>query len=108
MLKIKCDNLEKAETDKFLKERNEKIKLKTDQLTQKHFAEKNTLKSKLDTEYEIMKKEKDDEMTKIILKFKNRKLDLEMQQKQEKKFSENENLQRASKNINLFFFQKPL
>jgi hypothetical protein len=61
-----------------------------------------------------MKKQKDDEMAVIILKFKNRKMDLESQQKQEKTLTENENLFKQSKTLffiptfsffkNIFYF----
>lgn len=77
---------------------------KTDQLFTKQNLEKNALKQKLDTEYEIMKKQKDDEMAVIILKFKNRKMDLESQQKHEKTLTENENLFKQSKKKVLFVF----
>lgn len=89
--------MERNETEKHNKERNEKMKTKTEQLAQKQNLERNALKQKLDIEYEIMKKEKNDEMGKIVLKYKNRKIDLEAQQKQEKYLAENENQLKASK-----------
>jgi hypothetical protein len=93
--------LEKSETEKYIKERNEKIRAKSEQLGHKQYLEKSALKQKLDLEFEIARKSKEDEMSKIILKFKNKKLDLELQQKQERLLSENSNMQRAS-NIYIF------
>jgi hypothetical protein len=96
-IKLKCDAMEKSENEKYNKERNDKIKIKVDQLIYKQNLEKNALKQKLDTEYEMMKKMKEDENHKIYIKFKNRKADLEAQHKQEKFLRENENMLKASK-----------
>lgn len=53
-------------------------------------------KQKLDIEYELLRKQKDDEVNKICLKYKNRKADLEAQQKHEKFLHDNENIMKAS------------
>jgi hypothetical protein len=98
LIKTKCDAMERAELEKHNKDRNEKFKNKTDQLNQKHNLERSALKQKLDTEYDMMRKQKEDETIKITLKYKNRKMDLELQQKQEKNLTDNENMLKASKN----------
>lgn len=96
-MKLKAKNLEDLEIDKFNKERNEKIKIRADQLEHRHHLEKSALKQKLDGEYETLKKMKEDEAQKLIQKFKIRKRELELQQKQEKNLQENYNLANASK-----------
>jgi hypothetical protein len=98
-VKVKADNLQKIETDKYFMERNDKIRAKSEALASKQMLERNALKQKYETEYEMLKKEKEDEGLKLISKFKKKKLDLEMQQKQEKNLNENENLMKASKII---------
>lgn len=97
LVKTKCDALERSESEKHNKDRGEKFRNKTDQLNQKHNLERTALKQKLDTEYDMMRKQKEDESMKISLKFKNRKMDLELQQRQEKNLTENENMLKASK-----------
>lgn len=98
MIKQKCEELESVEIDKFNKDRNDKIKAKTDHIAHKHLLERNSLKQKFDAEYEMLKRQKDETVENINLKFKNRKLDLELQQKNEKNLNENEKLMKASKN----------
>jgi hypothetical protein len=71
-------------------------------LIHKQNLERNALKQKLDTEYEMMKKQKDEETQKLIHKYKNRKMDLELQHNQERNLSENESLLKAS--ILIFYF----
>ena len=99
VVKTKCQNLENLEYETFLKERNEKIKNKVEQLKQKQNIEKNSLKQKLDTEYETLKKLKDEETTKLIQKYRIRKRDMELQQKKEKNNHDFSNLANASKFI---------
>jgi hypothetical protein len=103
-IKTKCDIMESKETEKYHKERNEKIRNKSEQLAAKQFLEKNALKQKLDKEFDELKKEKESELEKIFHKFKNRRLDLELQQKHEKVLSENVNLLKASNSINFYKF----
>lgn len=53
-------NLEKTETENFLKNRNDKIKAKTDKLSSKHVLEKNSFMKKINNEeenFQIHKKE---------------------------------------------------
>jgi len=59
--------------------------------------EKNALKMKIETEYELLKKQRKSVFESLINKFKNRKFELDLQQKQEKLLSENQNLLKASK-----------
>lgn len=65
--------------------------------------EKNSLKTKIEIEIEVMKKERDQGLHTIIHKYKNRKIDLDMQQKTERILTENENIFKASK-VNFLFF----
>ena len=103
MTKLRCDLLEKSEAEKYKKERNEKIKLKTENLSSKQNLEKNGLSQKLSQEMENMKKQKENEISQINLKYKNSKMDLEIKQTQEKNLSVNENKSKASKKINYKF-----
>lgn len=88
--------LERNEFEKHNKDRNEKIRIKSEQLAQKHNLEKNGLKQKFDSDFDELRIQKDHEASILVLKYKNRKLDLELQQKQEKNLSENSNLMKAS------------
>ncbi len=96
-LKTKCNQLEKKETEKFIKERNDKIRAKSEALAHKHTLEKNALRQKLDTELEVLNKVKEDEIASTVLKFKNKKMDLDKQQKTELNLSKNSNLMKQSK-----------
>lgn len=82
--------------EKHTAERNEKVKLKTEAIAHKQMLERNSLKQRMEAEYNLIKNRKDDEEKKLILQYKNRKLDLEMQQKIEQNLSKNENLMKAS------------
>lgn len=97
IIRKKLDVQEKIDSEKWNKEKNDKIKSQTVKTAQKHLVEKNTLKKKVETEIEIMKKEKAKGLETIIHKYKNRKFDLEKQQKQEKSLNDNNNLLKASK-----------
>ena len=88
--------MEKIEFEKHNKERNDKFKIKTDQFVHKQNLERSAMKQKLDTEYEFMKKQKEDEIAKLVHRFKNKKMELDSQQKLEKNLNENENLLKAS------------
>lgn len=80
-LKTKREKIERAEIDRFEKENTEKLRLKCEILTHKQNLERSALRQKLDTEFELMKKQKETELSKIILKFKNKRKDLEWIQK---------------------------
>ncbi len=77
----------------------EKIKLKTGNLEYKQLLEKNALKQKLDLEYEELKLIKNNEMDKIILKYKNRKQELENHHNSEKSIRSNVNYLNKSRSI---------
>lgn len=96
VVKTKCQILEAVETERYNKERNEKIRIKAELQEQKQTLEKNALKQKLDSEYDSLKKLKDEETAKLVQKYKIRKMDLELQQKQEKNLYDNQNLANAS------------
>ncbi len=100
-LKLKCDELERNENEKYIKERNDKIKVKVDILVNKHNLERKGLKQKLDTQYNMMEKMKDHEINQVYVKFKNRKAGLDSQHKQEEYLKNNDNMERAS-NFNIY------
>jgi hypothetical protein len=95
-IKIKADAVAKLEEEKFNRERNDKIKKKVDFLIKKQQSEKATLREKITQEFEYDRKIKENELEKIIHKYKNKKLELDLQQKQEKNLNENTNMLRAS------------
>jgi hypothetical protein len=99
-IKVKADSMCKIEEEKFQKEKELKMKAKIDKLIKKQQIEKNVLKVKYEKEFEILKKNKNEELEKLVLLFKNKKIDLEAQQKLEKTITENTNVMRAS---NLIF-----
>lgn len=100
MIKQRCEELEGYEIEKFNKERNEKIKVKTDHLAHRHLLERNSQKQKFDAEYELLEKQKGEMLNTAFSKFKNRRLDLEIQQKSEKNLNENDNMLKASTDKN--------
>jgi Holliday junction resolvase RusA-like endonuclease len=61
--------------------------------------EKASLRKKIEIEFEVLKKERQTNLEKLLLKYKNRKAELENQQKQELNFLTNENLLKKSKLI---------
>jgi len=72
------------------------LDLKIDNLIQRLLLEKNSYKQKLMSEYEELKKEKQVEMDKLIVKYKNKKLELDIRQKREKNLNDNDNLLKAN------------
>lgn len=98
-IKLKADMYQRAEEDRFNMEKNQKIKHKIEKLNKKQILEKNALREKLNTEYEMLKREKESDLEKLIHKYKNRRLELESQQRQEKLLTENDSLMKASKFI---------
>lgn len=93
----KADKIAKEEEERFHKQRNETIKRKFDLLIKKQNLERQKLEEKIDNEVELEEKLKETELEKIVLKYKNKKLELDHQQKQEKNLNDNVNLMRASK-----------
>lgn len=55
MAKI-IDIREKVENDKYTLERNGKIRLKTDKLTEKYMNDKSLMKSRIDCEFDILRR----------------------------------------------------
>ena len=99
-MKKKIEEIEKADTDKFNKEKYEKIKSESVKTANKHMSEKATLKKKIEMEFEVLKKERQSNLEKLLLKYKNRKNELENQQKQEIVYLENENILKRSNFFN--------
>jgi hypothetical protein len=96
LIRSKTEIIEKMEIEKYNKDRNEKMKIKIEVLSSKQILDKNALKQKLDIEYDMMKKLKEEEIIKITYKYRNKKTDLELQHKNEKFLGENENLFKKS------------
>jgi hypothetical protein len=103
LVKKKCEEIEVEDTDRFNKEKTEKIKSQSIKTANKHLNEKNALKKKIELEYEEMKKQKQQNMDILVLKFKNKKAELEIQQKMEAHITENKNMLKASKKIYIFY-----
>ena len=94
--------MEKIEIEKFEKENSDKLKSKCDVLTNKQNLERNALRQKLDLEFEIMKRTKETELAKIILKYKNKRKDLNWLHKSQLYQSE-QRLSKASNLLKIFF-----
>lgn len=104
-IKKKIDEVEKFDNDKFNKDKYDKIKSESVRTANKHMNEKASLRKKIEIEFEVLKKERQTNLEKLLLKYKNRKAELENQQKQELNFLTNENLLKKSKlNLYLFYF----
>lgn len=98
LIKKQCEALDKVDTDKFQKEKTEKIKSQSIKTANKHLNEKNTLKKKMETEFEQLKKKKIEQTNILVHKYKNRRSELEIQQKAELHLCENKSKLKASKN----------
>lgn len=96
-VKKMCDDIEVEDTERFQREKSEKIKLQSIKTANKHLNEKNSLKKKIEKEYEELRIEKQQQTEILVLKFKNKKNELENQQKMENTITENKNLYKASK-----------
>jgi hypothetical protein len=99
LMKKQLDTMDKFDTEKFNKEKYEKIKSQSVRTANKHMAEKNALKKKIEINLEIMRKDRQKNLEKLLLKYKNRKTELDNQQKQEIVFLDNEKLLKKSKNL---------
>lgn len=99
LLKKKLEEIEKSDTEKFNKDKYEKIKAQSVKTANKHMIEKDALRKKVEIGYEVMKKERQQAMEKLLLKYKNRKNELDNQQKQELFYLENENILKKSKSL---------
>ena len=98
--KSKCYKLEKEETEKYNKERNDKIHKKVEALGLKFENEKKVLREKLDRNFELLKVQRDKELKHITNKYKNRKNELNGIHKKQRIINGNDNLLR-SQNINV-------
>lgn len=96
-VKKMCEEIEIEDTERFNREKTEKIKSQSIKTANKHLNEKNALKKKIELEYEELRIEKQQQTEILVLKFKNKKNELEIQQKMENTVTENKNLYKASK-----------
>lgn len=97
MIKMQADMIQRNEIEKFNKEKESMIKGKMDKLIRKQTLEKNAINEKNFIEFEIMKKEKEANLEKIIQKYKNKKNELDNQHKSQRLVPNNKNLLKASK-----------
>jgi len=95
-MKQKAENLQKIDERNFIKSKEEALNIKKENLIVKQNNERNVYKQRLMSDYEEMKKIKQDELDKLIVKFKNKKLELELRQKREKNLTGNENLRKQN------------
>lgn len=103
-VKKKCEEIEVEDTERFNKEKTEKIKSQSIKTANKHLNEMNALKKRIELDYDELKKQKQIQVDTLVLKYKNKKLELELQQKMETHFTENKNLLKASKLVYYKFF----
>lgn len=82
--RMKCNELEKKENEKYEKERNANIQLKAEALGNRQAMERKILREKLDMNYELLNKQKDKEIQMVIMKYKNLKGELDYVHKIEK------------------------
>lgn len=95
-IKERCDFLEKTEIQKHMELKENNFKLKSENLIRQQTLEKNALLQKMNAEYDEMSKIKQQELDKIIVKYKNKKFELESRQGKEKNLHDNENLLKAN------------
>ena len=95
--KKKVDNKERDDSERFDREKNEKVMTVTENLKAKQALEVNALRQKIDTQSEVLRKEKEHGFGNILNKFKNKKFELELQQKKALFYAGNESAEKASK-----------
>lgn len=83
IIKKKCEEIDRLDTDRFNKEKTDKIKSQSIKTANKHLNEKNAMKKRIELEFEELKKDKDRQTQILVLKYKNKKQELENQQKME-------------------------
>jgi hypothetical protein len=83
-IRLKCELIEKRDTEKLQQDINDIFKLKSNRLEKKHNNEVEVAKRKLQDEYNIMSNQREKEYDKLMIKFKTRKIELDLQQKHEK------------------------
>ena len=96
-IKKKVDNKERDDSERWSREKNEKVNNVSDNLKAKQNLEYNALRQKIDTQSDVLRKEREQGFNIILNKFKNRKFELEIQQKKAKYYAENESQNKASK-----------
>ena len=95
-MKVKeiCQNMEKKEIDEFNKKNYESIKNKMFQIIKRLNNEMEVLRQKINNERNMLIKDKDSLLEKLIQKYKNRKHDIMSKQTTEKFLSFNENMKK--------------
>lgn len=83
-IRLKCELIERRETERLQQEKNDIFKLKANRLDKKQLNEIDVAKRKLQDEYNIMTNQREKEYDKLMVKFKTRKIELDLQQKHEK------------------------
>ena len=103
-LKKQLDSMDKFDTEKFNKDKYEKIKSQSVKTANKHMMEKTSLRKKVEINFEILKKDRQTNLERLLLKYKNRKCELDNQQKQEILYLENEKLLKKGKLYYLLYY----
>jgi len=83
-IRLKCEQIEKRETERLHQEKNDLFKTKAMRLEKKQMSEIEVARRKLQDEYNIMSNQREKEYDKLMVKFKTRKIELDLQQKHEK------------------------
>jgi hypothetical protein len=96
-IKKKVDNKERDDSERFDREKNEKVLTVTENLKAKQALEYNALRQKIETQTEVLRKDKEHGFTNLLNKFKNKKFELELQQKKALFYAGNESAEKASK-----------
>jgi hypothetical protein len=99
LIKKKADAYERQDAENWTKEKTDKVGTNTDNLKSKQLGEVKALEKKLATQLEVLRKERETGFNVILHRFKNKKYEMEKQQKKEKVLTENESLNKASKNF---------
>lgn len=105
-IKLKCEQIEKRETERLHQEKNDIFKLKACRLEKKHFNEISVARRKLQDEYNIMANQREKEYDKLMIKFKTRKIELDLQQKHEKNMNRDIVVIKQSKPLYKSFFSE--
>ena len=75
--KCKCEQMEKVESENYIKKRNEHIQMKCELLGHKQENERKCLRNKFNRQFELLNKQKEIEFEKLKLKYKNLKKELD-------------------------------
>lgn len=93
--KVKCDKLEQIEMDRYIKRRNESIQIKGESLGYKQANERKVFKQRLETNLDLLQKQREKDIEKLNMKYRNRKNDLDDIHRKQLKITQNENQLRA-------------